>query len=244
MAALPHDVLTLAAPVIEVKGAQNGPGYAEILTPAALALVGELHRRFEPTRRELLAARRARQVEFDAGALPDFAPETQAIRAGDWRVAPLPAALADRRVEITGPVERKMIINALNSSAKVFMADFEDSNTPTWSNLIEGQINLRDAVDGTISYTAPDGKRYALKERRATLMVRPRGWHLVERHVTVDGAPVSGALFDFALFAFHNAAALAARGLGPFWYLPKLQAHGEAALWNAAMEFVEAKLGL
>ena len=221
-----------------------GPAAARVLTPDALALVADLHRRFEPIRRERLAARRARQTCFDAGELPDFLPETRAIREGDWTVAPIPAALQDRRVEITGPVDRKMIINALNSGAKVFMADFEDSSSPTFEAMVEGQANLTDAVAGTIEYTSPEGKHYALKPDPAVLIVRPRGWHLDEKHVRVDGQPVSGSLFDFALFAFHNAAGLAARDRGPYFYLPKMESHLEAALWDEVMAFVETRLSL
>ncbi|MFN7551035.1 MAG: malate synthase A [Pseudomonadota bacterium] len=217
---------------------------ATILTPAALAFLAELHRRFEPQRQQRLAARRARQARFDAGDRPDFRTETKGIRDGEWTVAPVPAPLQDRRVEITGPVDRKMIINALNSGAKVFMADFEDSTSPTWSNQLDGQVNLRDAVAGAIEYTSPEGKHYALRHPHAVLLVRPRGWHLPEKHLTVDGAPMSGSLFDFGLFAFHNAVALAAKGLGPFWYLPKLQCFEEAALWDEVMAFAEVRLGL
>jgi malate synthase len=226
------------------------PGYDSVLTPAALTLLAELHRRFEPTRQQLLAARRARQARFDAGERPGFRPDTRAIRAGDWRVAPIPAALQDRRVEITGPVERKMIINALNSGAKVFMADFEDSTSPTWANVVEGQLHLRDAVAGRIAFTAPavdgtPGKHYALRPDASTvLMVRPRGWHLPEKHLRIDGAPIAGALFDLALFALHNAAALHARDRGPYFYLPKLQAMEEAALWDEVMAFLEVRLAL
>ena len=217
---------------------------ARVLTPAALAFVADLHRRFDARRHELRAARVARQARFDAGDRPDFLAETAAIRAADWRVAPVPAALRDRRVEITGPVDRKMIINALNSGAKVFMADFEDSTSPTWDNLVEGQDNLVDAVAGTIDYTSPEGKRYALKPDPAVLIVRPRGWHLAEKHVVVDGATIAGALFDFGLFAFHNAQALHARDRGPYLYLPKLQSHREAALWNDVLAHAETALGL
>ncbi|MBN8482138.1 MAG: malate synthase A [Xanthomonadales bacterium] len=211
---------------------------------AALDFVADLHRRFDARRRELLAARVVRQARFDAGERPDFLAETAAIRAGDWRVAPVPAALLDRRVEITGPVDRKMIINALNSGAKVFMADFEDSTSPTWDNLLEGQDNLVDAVAGTIEYTSPEGKRYALKPDPAVLIVRPRGWHLPEKHVLVDGVEIAGALFDFGLFAFHNARALHARDRGPYLYLPKLQSHREAALWDDVLTHAEVVLGL
>jgi len=231
-------------PSISAESAST-PAHAAVLTPAALELLAELHRRFEPSRRSLLAARRERQARFDAGELPDFLAETQAIRDGDWRVAEIPEALRDRRVEITGPVDRKMIINALNSGAKVFMADFEDSTSPLWEALLEGQQNLRDAVTGAIEFTSPEGKHYALKPDSTTvLMVRPRGWHLDEKHVLVDGLRMSGSLFDLALFAHHNASALAAKGLGPFFYLPKLQSHQEAVLWDEVMAFVEVRLGL
>jgi malate synthase len=231
----------------------HGPrvaGVDSVLTTDALALLTDLHRRFESTRQQLLAQRRDRQRGFDAGAVPDFREDTRAIREGDWQVAATPAALQDRRVEITGPVDRKMIINALNSGARVFMADFEDSTSPTWDNLIEGQINLRDAVAGSIDFTAalPDGspgKRYALDPAsRAVLMVRPRGWHLNEKHIEIDGAAISGGLFDLALFAFHNAHALHARDRGPYFYLPKLQSMEEAALWDEVLAFLEVRLGL
>jgi len=208
------------------------PGYERILTKEALAFVATLQRRFEARRRRLLRQRVERQAELDRGVLPGFDPETLAIRAEDWTVAPAPHDLADRRVEITGPPERKMIVNALNSGAKVFMADFEDSNAPTWSNNVEGQIHLRDAVRREIDFTAPNGKRYALDETVATLMVRPRGWHLEERGMLVDGTPVSASLFDFGLFFFHNAHELIARGSGPYFYLPKLENRHEARLWN------------
>ncbi|TPG58456.1 malate synthase A [Hymenobacter nivis] len=212
--------------------------YAEILTFAALNFVAELHRQFDPTRRELLARRAARQVELRAGQLPDFLPATQKLREQDWTVAPLPADLLDRRVEITGPVERKMIINALNSGAKVFMADLEDSNSPTWANVIEGQRNLRDAVRRTISLTTPT-KEYKLNAETAVLMVRPRGWHLLEKHILVDGEPISGALLDFGLYYFHNAHELVQRGTGPYFYLPKLESHLEARLWNDVFNFAQ-----
>jgi malate synthase len=220
------------------------PAHAAVLTPAALEFLAQLHRRFEPTRQRLLAVRGERQARFDAGELPDFLPETRTIRESEWRVAEIPTALRDRRVEITGPVDRKMIINALNSGAKMFMADFEDSTSPTWDNLLEGQANLRDAVAGVISYTSPEGKHYALKPEQATLIVRPRGWHLTEKHVLIDGVAMSGSLFDFGLFAFHNAVALHARDRGPYWYLPKLQSHKEAVLWDEVMAFAEVRLGL
>jgi malate synthase len=206
--------------------------------------VASLHRAFEPRRRELLARRVTLQKQLDAGWLPDFLPETRDIREGDWKVTPWPADLADRRVEITGPVDRKMVINALNSSAKMFMADFEDANSPTWDNVVQGQINVRDAVRGLISWTSPDGKRYELDRRTATLLVRPRGWHLTEKHVTVDGQPVSGSLFDFGLYLFHNAEALRAKGTGPYFYLPKLENHLEARLWNDVFVLAQQELGL
>jgi malate synthase len=219
-------------------------GYEAILTPPALAFLGRLHRLVEPRRQALLAARRQRQVRWDAGELPDFRADTAAIREGDWTVAPIPAALQDRRVEITGPVERKMIINALNSGAKVFMADFEDSSAPTLANQLDGQVNLRDAVDGTLEYTSPEGRHYRVNANPAVLVVRPRGWHLPERHFTVDGETMAGALVDFGLFVFHNARALHRRDLGPYFYLPKLEAMEEAALWDEAMAFAEDELGL
>ncbi|MEA2956085.1 MAG: malate synthase [Alphaproteobacteria bacterium] len=208
------------------------PPYAEILTGPALEFVAKLARQFEPRRRQLLASRAQRQSEFNAGKLPDFLPETKSTRDTDWKIAPVPQDLQDRRVEITGPTERKMVINALNSGANVFMADFEDSNTPTWQNMIEGQINLRDAVHGTIEFVSPEGKSYRINERKATLLVRPRGWHLLEEHVLIDGEPVSGAIFDFSLYFFHNAKRLLATGTGPYFYLPKLESHLEARLWN------------
>jgi malate synthase len=215
-----------------------------IVTPQALAFVAKLARKFESRRRELIASRARRQAEFDAGRLPDFLGETAAIRAADWTVAPVPRDLQDRRVEITGPTDRKMVINALNSGANVFMADFEDSNAPTWENMVEGQVNLRDAVSGAIAYVSPEGRRYELSESTATLIVRPRGWHLVERHVTVDGAPVSGAIFDFGLYFFHNAKALLARGTGPYFYLPKMESHLEARLWNEIFVTAQREIGL
>ena len=221
-------------------------GQDALLTGDALAFLAALHRRFEPERQRRLQARRIRQSTFDAGALPDFRPDTAHIRAADWRVAPLPAALQDRRVEITGPVDPKMVINALNSGAKVYMADFEDSTSPTWANLVAGQQALRGAVAGTLEFTAPNGKHYAPKPfaEQAVLMVRPRGWHLDEKHVLVDGQPMSGSLFDAGLFAFHNARALAAKDRGPFFYLPKLESMEEAQLWNDVLDHVEAELKL
>ena len=220
------------------------PSYAEILTGPALEFVAKLAREFEPRRRELLERRAQRQAEFSAGKVPDFLPDTKSVRDGDWKIAPVPPDLQDRRVEITGPTDRKMVINALNSGASVFMADFEDSNTPTWRNMLEGQINLRDAVDRTIAFTSPEGKAYRLAERTAVLLVRPRGWHLVERHVLVDGAPVSGSIFDFALYFFHNAKALLAAGSGPYFYLPKMESHLEARLWNDVFVAAQRELGI
>jgi malate synthase len=221
--------------------------YERILTPEALAFLAALARRFEPRRRELLSMRAQRQREFDAGQRPDFLPQTVAIREGDWQVLPCPPDLQDRRVEITGPTERKMVINALNSGANVFMADFEDSNTPTWDNLLQGQINLRDAVDGSIAFVSPEGRRYRLAEKTATLIVRPRGWHLSDKHVLVDAVPVSGALFDFAMYFFHNARARLDRGSGIYFYLPKLESHLEARLWNdifvAAQQALDIPVG-
>ncbi len=217
---------------------------AEILNPAATAFLLKLARQFDGRRRELLAARQVRQQDLDAGGRPDFLEATRAIREGDWRVAPVPADLQDRRTEITGPTDRKMIINALNSGAKVFMADCEDATSPTWANVVQGQANLRDAVARKIDFTSPEGKRYALGEKIATLMVRPRGWHLVEKHVWVDGRPMSGSLFDFGLYFFHNARALVARGSGPYFYLPKLESHLEARLWNDVFNFAQDELGI
>ena len=224
--------------------APMGPGYEEILTPEALQLVAKLHRAFEGRRQELLARRQSVQAKLDAGWLPDFLPETEAIRQGDWRVAPIPPDLLDRRVEITGPVDRKMVINALNSGAKVFMADFEDAHSPTFDATIEGQANVREAVRGTIAYDSPDGKEYRLHKNTATLLVRPRGWHLREKHVEIDGQPVSGSLFDFSLYFFHNARALLDKGTGPYFYLPKLENHLEARLWNDVFVMAQQELGL
>ncbi|MFG1397852.1 malate synthase A [Roseixanthobacter pseudopolyaromaticivorans] len=221
------------------------PRYDEILTPEALAFVAELQRNFNATRLALLEARATRQARFDAGELPDFLAETQGIRDAEWSIAPLPQDLLDRRVEITGPVDRKMIVNALNSGAKVFMADFEDASSPFWSNMIEGQINLKDRWAGAIDFHDPsNGKDYKLGETPAVLIIRPRGWHLPEAHVEVDGAPVSGALFDFGLYAFHNAKAALAQGSGPYFYLPKTESHLEARLWNEVFSFAEARIGL
>jgi len=220
------------------------PEFAQILTPNALAFLAKLERTFRQTRANLLQARAERQARLDAGERPDFLPETAHIRAGDWVIAPTPPDLQDRRVEITGPVDRKMIINALNSGAKVFMADFEDANTPTWRNSIEGQINLRDAVRRTIELVTPAGKHYQLNKETATLMVRPRGWHLDEKHVLVDGRPMSGSLFDFGLYFFHNARAALERGTGPYFYLPKLESHLEARLWNDVFVLAQNELNI
>lgn len=218
--------------------------FAEILTPAALNFVVKLQRAFNKRRLDLLAARVERQKAIDAGATPDFLSETKAIREGDWVAAPIPADLQDRRVEITGPVDRKMIINALNSGAKVFMADFEDSNSPFWANNIDGQINLRDAIKKTISFKNEAGKEYKLNEKTAVLMVRPRGWHLPEKHVLVDGEVMSGSLFDFGLFFFHNIKQLIANGSGPYFYLPKMESHLEARLWNDVFVMAQNELGV
>ena len=230
----------------------EAPGQEQLLTPSALDFLCDLHQRFEPHRHALLQARETRQTAFDAGASPDFRADTAAVRAADWKVAPIPAALKDRRVEITGPVDPKMVINALNSGANVYMADFEDSTSPTWANLIEGQRALREAVAGTLVWTGPDksrpdgSKHYTLKpeSERAVLCVRPRGWHLDEKHVLIEGGRISASLFDAGLFAFHNAATLAAMDRGPYLYLPKLQSMEEAALWEDALAHIEATLGL
>lgn len=221
-------------------------GQDALLTPAALAFLAGLHRRFEAGRQARLQARRARQAAFDAGGLPDFRGDTVDVRAADWRVADLPAALHDRRVEITGPVDPKTVINALNSGARVYMADFEDSTSPTWANLVQGQQALKAAVAGSLEFTAANGKHYALRPfaEQAVLMVRPRGWHLDEKHVLVDGQPMSGSLFDLGLFAFHNAHLSAAKERGPFFYLPKLESMEEAQLWNDVLGHVERELGL
>jgi len=232
-----------AAPGLEIRGAMAA-GYDTILTPAAVAFVAELARRFGPQVKALLARREQRQAALDAGALPDFLPETRAIRESDWTIAGIPADLLDRRVEITGPTERKMIINALNSGADVFMADCEDSLCPSWANLISGQINLRDAVRRTIEFTSPEGKSYRPNERTAVLMVRPRGWHLEEKHCLLDDAPIASAFVDFGLYLFHNHAELTRRGTGPYFYLPKLESHLEARLWNDVFAFAEQRLGI
>jgi malate synthase len=218
--------------------------WSEILTAPAIDFLTALARNFETRRQELLIARVERQKTFDQGSLPDFLAETASIREAEWTVAPIPKDLLDRRVEITGPVDRKMVINALNSGANVFMADFEDSNAPTWSNVVEGQINLRDAVNRSIRLVSPEGKKYELGERTATLMIRPRGWHLVEKHLLVDSQPISASLFDFGLFFFHNARELLKHGTGPYFYLPKMESHLEARLWNDVFLFAQEQLSI
>ena len=227
---------TASLPIAEIE--------SQILSPEARTFLIDLAGKFEPRRQELLAKRRVRQQEIEAGKTPDFLPETAEIRKAEWKVAQIPADLLDRRVEITGPVDRKMIINALNSGANVFMADFEDSHSPTWQNNLEGQANLVDAVRRRISYVSPEGKRYQLNPQIATLLVRPRGWHLDERHFQVDGKSISGALFDFGLFFFHNAKELVRRGTSPYFYLPKLESHQEARLWNDVFNFAQDRLGI
>jgi malate synthase len=230
-------------PGVEITGRVT-PEYAEILTAEAVAFVARLQRAFGGRRNDLLARRAVRQAEFDAGKLPDFLPETRAIREGAWTCAPVSADIEDRRVEITGPVDRKMIVNALNSGASVFMADFEDANTPRWDNNLQGHVNLRDAIRRTIDFTSPEGKAYRLGAKTAVLFVRPRGWHLPEKHVLIDGQPVSGGIFDFGLYFFHNAKELLARGSGPYFYLPKLESHLEARLWNDIFVMAQDELGV
>ncbi len=226
---------------LEIRAAAVEEG-AEVLSDDALRFVEKLVRECAPRREELLRRRRQRQREFDAGKFPDFLAETEQIRRGEWTVAPVPDDLENRRVEITGPTDRKMIINALNSGANVYMADFVDANAPTWQNLVAGQANLARAVDGTIGYTSPEGKQYQLDKQTATLMVRPRGWHLPEKHVWLDGEPVPGSLFDFGLLFFHNARRLLERGTGPYFYRPKLESHLEARLWNEVFLMAEDEL--
>ena len=235
--------MTIATPAGMQITAEIKPGYEQILTIEALELVAQLSRAFEPRRQQLLAARAERARRLDAGERPDFLPDTAHIREGDWKIAPIPQALACRRVEITGPVERKMVINALNSGADSYMTDFEDSNTPNWDNQITGQLNMRDAVRRTISLEQ-NGKTYRLNDKVATLVVRPRGWHLDEKHVLVDGKRVSGGIVDFALFMFHNAKEQLARGAGPYFYLPKMESHHEARLWNDIFVMTQEALGL
>jgi malate synthase len=221
------------------------PDFEKVLTKEAVAFVADLQRRFNPRREELLAARAERQTRLDAGERPDFLPETAKIRESDWTVAPLPQDILDRRVEITGPVDRKMIINALNCGANVFMADFEDASTPSWANMVDGQFNLASAVHREIDYVDPQtGREYRLNDKTAVLFVRPRGWHLLEKHVTVDGVPMSGSLFDFGLYLFHNAKELLARGSGPYFYLPKMESHLEARLWNDVFVHAQDALGI
>jgi malate synthase len=220
------------------------PAFAEILTPDALAFVAKLQRAFGGRREECLQRRQDRQTALDRGETLDFLPATKSIRESDWTCAPVPADIQDRRVEITGPTDRKMVINALNSGAKIFMADFEDANAPNWNNMVEGQINLRDAIRRSIRFTNPDGKEYKLNEQVAVLMPRPRGWHLLEKHMLVDGKPVSGGLFDFGLYFFHNAKELLARASGPYFYLPKMESHLEARIWNDAFVLAQDELDL
>jgi malate synthase len=228
---------------IQVSGAESAAS-GKVLSREALALVEELHRKLAPTRQKLLAARAARQLQFDQGHLPTFLEETRKVREGSWQVASCPADLQKRRVEITGPVERKMMINALNSGAKIFMSDLEDSLSPTWENVIQGQINLYDAVRRTITFDNPDGRQYRLNDKTAVLLLRPRGWHLIEKHVLVDGEKMSASLFDFGLHFFHNAQELLSRGSGPYYYLPKLESHLEARLWNDVFNFAQDALGI
>jgi malate synthase len=234
--------MTATAP-IQLLGERDERAEA-VLSPEALAFLAELHGRFEPARRELLAARQRRQAAYDVGERPAFRPDGADVRHEDWRVAAAPPALAKRWVEITGPTERKMLINALNSGATGFMADFEDANTPTWANMIEGQVNLGEAIAGTIEHRGEDGREYRLNEQVAVLLVRPRGLHLPERHLLIGGQPIAGALFDFGLSFFHNAQALAANGTGPFYYLPKLQSREEARLWNEVFLFAQDAVGI
>ncbi|MBI2932287.1 MAG: malate synthase A [Planctomycetes bacterium] len=228
---------------IQIQGPMSD-SFSDVLTAEALRFVAALSRRFEHVRRELLRQRQERQRRYDEGIRPDFPPETSRIRDARWKVAAIPQDLLDRRVEITGPVDRKMIINALNSGARVYMADFEDALSPTWANVVEGQIHLRDAVARTITAAGAEGKVYQLNEKTATLMVRPRGWHLVEKHVLIDGHPVSASLFDFGLFFFHNSHALVEEGTAPYFYLPKLEGHLEARLWNDVFNVAQDKLSI
>src|SRR5436309_4409504 len=228
---------------VQLKGAVEGRA-TEIVTPEGLGVVARLQRGFGGRRQELLRLRDERQTRIDAGEMPQFLVTTSSVRDSDWHVAKAPKDLQDRRVEITGPTDRKMLINALNSGARVFMADFEDANSPTWSNLVEGQANLIDAIERRIEFKSPEGKEYRLNEKVATLLVRPRGWHLDERHVEVDGKPVSGSLFDFGLYFFHNAERLLKKGSGPYFYLAKLESHLEARLWNDVFNFAQDELGI
>jgi malate synthase len=233
----------LAVDGVELRASLEGRA-EEILTEDALEFVAGLHRRFNRRREQLLLARVERQERITAGELPDFLPETRELREADWRVDPAPPDLQDRRVEITGPVERKMMINALNSGARCFMADFEDANSPTWENCVQGHVNLIDAIERTIELTTPEGKDYRLNEQTAVLIVRPRGWHLPERHVLVDGESISASLFDFGLYLFHCGRSLLDRGSGPYFYLPKLESHLEARLWNDVFVAAQEELGM
>ena len=235
--------MTSLADGIEIRG-EMASGFDQILSPGALALVARLQRELGQRRIECLKRRKERQARLDAGESLDFLNHTRPIRDGDWICASIPADLRDRRVEITGPTDRKMVINALNSGAKMFMADFEDANSPTWSNMLEGQINLRDAIRRTISFSSPEGKEYELGDQLATLLVRPRGWHLMEKHMLVDGQPVAGGLFDFGLYFFHNARELLNRGSGPYFYLPKMESHLEARIWNDAFNLAQDEMGI
>ena len=231
-------------PGVDIRG-EIRPEYEAILSVEACAFLAELARKFTARRGELMQLREQRQADIDSGVMPDFLPETAAVRDDpSWQVAAVPADLQDRRVEITGPTDRKMVINALNCGAKVFMADCEDANSPTWANMMQGQVNLRDAVDRSITFTNPDGRFYQLNERTATLMVRPRGWHLDERNLLVDGAPIPGGLFDFGLYFFHNARVALERGTGPYFYLAKLESHLEARLWNDVFVYAQEALGV
>ncbi len=221
------------------------PGFAKILSLDALSFLAKLHRRFNPKRLELLEKRSVRQKELDKGKMPDFLPETKAIRDDStWQVAPIPPDLQNRKVEITGPTERKMMINAFNSGADIFMADFEDSLSPTWDNVVQGQINLTDAIRKTLEFTGPEGKKYSLKDKTALLLVRPRGWHLNEKHLLIDDEPISASLFDFGLFFFHNAKQLIQKGTAPYFYLPKIESHLEARLWNDVFNFAQDELSI
>jgi malate synthase len=233
--------MTSATEKVQILGSSE-TNVPRILTPEAIAFISELHERFNSTRLALLQKRQERQAELDAGVLPDFLPETASIRKQEWSVAPTPKDLNNRRVEITGPVERKMMINAFNSGAEVFMADFEDSLSPTWVNVIDGQANLIDAVQRKLSFESSEGKSYKLNDKIATLVVRPRGWHLEEKHFLIDGIAISASLFDFGLYFFHNAAELIKRGSGPYFYLPKMESHLEAKLWNDVFTFAEKRL--
>ena len=228
---------------VEVKGPVKGRA-SEVLTPEALDFVASLQREFGARREQLLRARDERQARIDSGEMPDFLASTKSVRESEWKVAATPKDLQDRRVEITGPTDRKMLINALNSGARVFMADFEDANSPTWSNLVGGQVNLIEAIERTLTFSSPEGKEYRLNDEVATLVVRPRAWHLDERHVLVGGRPVSGSLFDFGLYLFHNAKRLLGKGSGPYFYLPKLESHLEARLWNDVFNFAQDSLDI